>query len=120
MTPRTPVWKAPGTSNGVNAPALYRKPWNNPDDEYEPDFSPNGHKIVYSVGGDSLWVVGASGKNPHKILDVSNDTPTWSPSGDRIAFAEGDDIVTVLPDGSGRVNVTTGGSAGDNIDWQTK
>lgn len=93
---------------------------NGPDNESQPDFSPNGHKIVYTVDRASLWVVGASGKNPHKILDVSNDTPTWSPSGDRIAFAEGDDIVTVLPDGSGRVNVTTGGSAGDNIDWQTK
>jgi Tol biopolymer transport system component len=91
-----------------------------PGNDYEPDFSPSGHKVVYSVGGDSLWVVGASGKNPHKILDVSNDTPTWSPSGDRIAFASGNDIVTIRPDGSDLVDVTSGGSAGDNIDWQTK
>ncbi|MFL5736110.1 MAG: TolB family protein [Actinomycetota bacterium] len=91
-----------------------------PGNEFEPDFSPNGRKIVYSVNHESLWVMDASGRNKHKILDVSNDTPTWSPSGDRIAFASSDDIVTVRPDGSDLANVTTGGTAGDNIDWQPK
>ena len=63
----------------------------------------------------------ASGRQKHKILDVSNETPTWAPSGDRIAFASGDnDIVTVRPDGSDPVDVTTGGTAGDNIGWQSK
>jgi TolB protein len=91
-----------------------------PGNEFEPGFSPNGRKIVYSVNHDSLWVMTAAGRQKHKILDVSNETPTWAPSGDRIAFANGDnDIVTVRPDGSDPVNVTNGGTAGDNIAWQS-
>ena len=47
--------------------------------------SPNGRKLAYALGSDSVWVVNTlGGVRASKI--GQGFLPTWSPSGDRIAF----------------------------------
>jgi Tol biopolymer transport system component len=60
---------------------------------FSPSFSPDGQQIVFvnRVGGGpySLWVSGRNGEFPHSIYTGTNTivATSWSPSGDRIAFA---------------------------------
>ena len=60
---------------------------------FSPSFSPDGKQIVFinRVGGGpySLWIAGRNGEYPHSIYTGTNTivAVSWSPSGDRIAFA---------------------------------
>jgi len=60
---------------------------------FSPSFSPDGKQIVFvnRVGGGpySLWISGRNGEYPHSIYTGTNTivATSWSPSGDRIAFA---------------------------------
>lgn len=60
---------------------------------FSPSFSPDGKQIVFvnRVGGGpySLWISGRNGEFPHSIYTGTNTivATSWSPSGDRIAFA---------------------------------
>jgi eukaryotic-like serine/threonine-protein kinase len=59
-------------------------------DGRSPAISPNGTLIAF-VGKlrHELWVMGANGENPHKVLSSENDeysTPAWSPTGQRLAY----------------------------------
>ncbi len=60
---------------------------------FSPSFSPDGQQIVFvnRVGGGpySLWISGRNGEYPHSIYTGANTivATSWSPSGDRIAFA---------------------------------
>jgi len=60
---------------------------------FSPSFSPDGQQIVFvnRVGGGpySLWISGRNGEYPHSIYTGTNTivATSWSPSGDRIAFA---------------------------------
>jgi TolB protein len=57
-----------------------------------PEFSPDGHRIVYAsyLGSQwhQLWLMPASGGDPFPISygDYDNTNPRWSPDGTRIAF----------------------------------
>lgn len=97
-----------------------------------PAWSPDGSKIAYtsyrgtdyipgclgfSICPTDLYIIDAGGGTPTPL--VSNDaasetTPTWSPDGTRLAFAEIADsntgvIVTIRTDGTGRVELSPGG-----------
>ena len=70
--------------------------------------SPQGSLIACVSGhGDEIWVMGANGENPHRILTGQNNTYNdlaWSPTGLRLAYAkavtnQGGSIETVSLDG---------------------
>ena len=91
-----------------------------------PSWSPDGRKIAYVAVQDfnrvDLWnanldifVMNADGTNPVKLTEEArfNMFPSWSPDGDRIAFARAtrdditnSDIYVMDADGTGLVNLT--------------
>ncbi len=98
-----------------------------------PDWNPASNRIVYQRSrgrGDrlfSVWTidfVNGEGVNPTEIVSspfAAAVNPTWSPDGQRIAFATiplpapvygqrpaGADLWIISPDGSGRANLTGG------------
>ncbi|MFT5370687.1 MAG: dipeptidyl aminopeptidase/acylaminoacyl peptidase [Lysobacterales bacterium] len=69
----------------------------------QPQFSPDGSKVVYirnsmdimqdkAVG--ALWVIGSDGKGHRKLTnrDIGESNPRWSLDGTRIAFISMDDV----------------------------
>lgn len=65
---------------------------NSGSDENNPDWSPDGERITYTVadGRDDLWVVGVDGVGARKLYDCESpcdylDDPAWSPDGASIA-----------------------------------
>lgn len=110
------------------------------------NWSPGGRRIVYehdtADGSSSIWVVGALGQNPHRIVACPRPgrlancagvfNPSWSPNGRWIAFelvldpfdATGnpadDTIWAVHPNGRGLRKIThrVGGTSSDqNPQW---
>jgi PKD repeat protein len=76
-------------------------------------FAPDGARLVVAsdpvaAGANHLDIINADGSGRHTLLTEGGaDTPQWSPDGTRIAFvtaagADGEDVATVRPDGSGR------------------
>jgi serine/threonine protein kinase/Tol biopolymer transport system component len=70
--------------------------------------SPQGSLIAFVSGhNNEVWVMGAEGEDPHKILSGGNETYAalaWSPTGERLAYVkaghlEGGNIETVSPEG---------------------
>ena len=64
---------------------------NDPNNDWDPSWSPDGKRIVFSSerdGNYELYVMDANGKNQQRLTD--NDFydrgPSWSPDGKRIAF----------------------------------
>ncbi|MEM6703397.1 MAG: protein kinase, partial [Acidobacteriota bacterium] len=57
-------------------------------DDRQPDFSPSGNQIVFRSerDGGGLFVMGATGEDLRR-LTRGGFHPTWSPSGDRIAYS---------------------------------
>lgn len=64
----------------------------------DPQISPNGKDIVYRRTGfdimedrskGNLWFISSDGKQHFKLTsrEVNESSPSWSPSGDRLAFA---------------------------------
>jgi DNA-binding winged helix-turn-helix (wHTH) protein/Tol biopolymer transport system component len=55
-----------------------------------PVVSPQGSLIAFVSGDDhEIWLMGADGENPHRILTGENDTYgdlAWSPTGQRLAY----------------------------------
>ena len=57
--------------------------------------SPDGSQIAYqrlrsAIGAREIWLMGARGESPHKILTTENQATTngiaWSPAGNRLAY----------------------------------
>jgi hypothetical protein len=105
----------------------------------EPDFSPDGSRIVFTSGRHDIGIVAASGGTP-TVIPVSppvatdkvwtTESPVWSPDGSLIAFANlgapgggglerySDGGVTLMhPDGSGMTQIQ--GDATVPTGWQS-
>ena len=92
---------------------------------YRPTWSPDGKQVAFtsenvelnpgnSVGTSELWVVNAEGHGEARKLNTGDAIlASWSPHGDRIAFAHRlglppqGDIWTISPDGGDPIPVTT-------------
>lgn len=83
----------------------------------EPDWSPDGAKIVYldtNGGQTEIWVMNRDGSAPVQLTDndETESGPVWSPDGQYIAFAsdmgspQGSDIYVMRADGSDVVQLT--------------
>jgi hypothetical protein len=86
-----------------------------------PDWSPDGHKILYReeagpLDAEGLYTMLPDGSGAALIpgTSPSDQSPEWSPDGTRIVVDGRTGIETLAPDGSDRVTVT----AGDEPDWQ--
>ena len=89
-------------------------------DETEPDVSPDGRSITYVVEVEdgnpagAIVVAGLASGPPRPVAPALRGTdPSWSPAGDRIAFAAGGSLYAVAPDGADLVRLTTGTSDRD-------
>src|SRR6266513_762809 len=94
---------------------------------YQPSWSPDGKKIVFTIAGElgtpEIFVMNADGSNPTRLTDNlglwDDFEATWSPDGTRIAYAQRicdeDNGVCELhinvmnPDGTGKEWVGEGG-----------
>jgi TolB protein len=107
---------------------------------YAPDWSPDATKIAYQEHSccdstDNTMEVHTIHRDgtADSFVGSGSTAPVWSPDGSRIAAADQDcrfigstffctdkDIVTMNPDGSGRVNLTNNGSGESAADpsWQ--
>ncbi len=94
-------------------------------DETQPAASPDGRYIAYTSDEDTmpdelvativgpfenLWIMQANGDDPHLLYESNpgeyGGNPAWAPDSHRIAFATGNDIWTVPPNGNNPTNLT--------------
>jgi Tol biopolymer transport system component len=95
--------------------------------EYQPNWSSDSTKIVFSKWGGELattdiWVMNTDGSG---LLNLTNTPasgevyPVWSPNGRKMAFTEHDDIWVMNTDGTNRNNLTNTPDASEYVgDWQ--
>ena len=95
----------------------------------EPDFSPDGGRIVFasSRSGDrEIWVCDRDGRDLAKLTSFDApelDFPRWSPDARQIVFSmrrrgsQNSDIFTVRADGSGLSRLTAGPANHKNPAW---
>lgn len=91
-----PVWSRDGESllvpHGVEIPLDGGTPRQLPSDDpraRDATFSPDGSRAAYSDFG--LFVSAADGSDAQQLVGDWTDSPVWSPTGDRIAFAYSSD-----------------------------
>jgi WD40 repeat protein len=89
--PVDPIWSPDGRSllvpPDVLVPLDGSAPYRLPSADRRP--SPDGSRVAYVGGNNSLLVAEADGSNPEVVFDgrvVVGPEPLWSPTGDRIAF----------------------------------
>lgn len=82
--------------------------------DFQPSWSADGRRLVFVRGGPTgavqLFTMNADGSNQAKLADISVrepcidpcPSPAFSPSGRRIVYSTGQEIVTVRSDGSNR------------------
>lgn len=78
--------------DGTGAHVVSSGTGSRPDFSREPDFSPNGSRILYySTARNRLTVVGVNGRGTHRLGKATEAAfgATWSPDGRRLAWAWG-------------------------------
>ena len=78
---------------------------NNPAEDIDPDWSPDGSKLVFSSDRDGdyeIYVANADGSGVRRLTNspTADFSPRWSPDGSRIAFSRQGTIVIIGSDGS--------------------
>lgn len=91
--------------------------------DFEPDYSPDGLKLVYLIHNLFLttqMAVANSDGTGQVILGQVHATanPSWSPDGTKLLFTENDDIWTANTDGTNKINLTQSGNIEADTDWQ--
>jgi Tol biopolymer transport system component len=120
------IWRTPGPNSSNKMSAATRLIASSQSDE-EPQFSPDGRKIVFSSGRSgrqSIWVSDSDGLNPVELTSFnlsSVGSPRWSPDSRWIAFdspkAGNWDIYVISADGGPARRVTTGPSNNVRPSW---
>jgi len=100
-------------SDGTNQVRLT----NSPALDFEPDWSPDGTRIVFTTDRDNagyeIYVMNADGTVPVRVTaNIGADfQPNWSPDGQRIAFQSNRDgnleVYVMDADGSNQTRLTT-------------
>jgi TolB protein len=79
---------------------------NNPADDFEPDWSPDGERIAFvslREGAAQIFVMDADGGNVQQLTQSGGGylSPRWSPDGQSIALSRSGTIMVMNADGSG-------------------
>lgn len=95
----------------------------NSGDDAIASWSPDGSKLAYRKGANSIWVMNADGSNKKQLTD-NGMGPTWSPDGTKLAFSssragdDGSEIYIMNADGSNQHKlISLPDSLEDDIDW---
>lgn len=124
---RRAIWRVGDDGSGLDRLTDGGEPYN--DSDASPAWSPSGLQVVFaasrsaSQGAFRLWLMNADGSGQRPLPMpagggfYSDDEPSWSPTGDRIAFTSTRtgfrDLFSVRPDGSGLVRLTHTGDRGE-------
>jgi DNA-binding winged helix-turn-helix (wHTH) protein/Tol biopolymer transport system component len=86
------------------------------------DVSPDRTQLLIgpALGEDDqipVWIWPAHGGVPHRLGDVMASEAVWSPSGDVIAIAEGDKLLTIRREGSGTRELKTFTASPHSLVW---
>lgn len=82
---------------------------NNPADDMEPAFSPDGSQIAFvsdrvineDEGGQFIYLMDADGNNVRQLpTENGSRHPAWTPTGEAILYDNGNDIFIINADGS--------------------
>lgn len=91
--------------------------------DFEPDYSPDGLKLVYLIHDlfitYNLAVANSDGTGQVVLgqLNVSAN-PSWSPDGTKLLFMDQNDIWTSNTDGTNKINLTQSANIEEDPDWQ--
>ena len=88
---------------------------NNPADDTQPAWSPDGARIAFVSqrdGNYEIYAMSADGSNQTRLTNNSEFdlSPDWSPDGGKIVFTRLGDIVVMKADGSGQTTITSRGA----------
>jgi len=91
------VFRTPADGLGPRTQITFNQTW-----EDNPKLAPGGAHVAFDRFGGlgGIFRIDSSGANEIKISSSYGIGPSWSPSGNLIAYSNGCDILTAPPDGS--------------------